>query len=98
LALNRVEVSGRVEALEPMRMTPAGIPTRRFTIAHESRQLEAGMTRKVECRLRIVAIGEIAEQAGGFQDGLQVEVAGFLAKASYRSEWPVVHATRLTVI
>ncbi len=56
------------------------------------------MTRKVECRLRIVAIGEIAEQAGGFQDGLQVEVAGFLAKASYRSEWPVVHATRLTVI
>ena len=95
---NRVDLSGRIETIDPMRMTPAGVPSRRVTLAHESEQSEAGRPRRAECRLRVVALGPAAEQLGGCVAGESVAVAGFLSRASYRSEWPVLHATQVKVI
>ena len=81
-----------------MQMTPAGLPTRRFTVAHESQQPEAGLARRVECRMRVVAMGAAAQAASALKEGDAVVIEGFLAKASYRSEWPVLHAAQLKVI
>lgn len=81
--------------LEPMRMTPAGVPSIRFTVEHRSTVVEAGHPRQVECRLRVVALGPTAEAASRLATGAAVEIEGFLARASYRSEWPVLHVTEL---
>ena len=93
--VNRIEFSGLVADVEPMRMTPAGVPTRRFTVTHESEQMEAGLPRRVTCSLRVVALGEVALAASRLEPGTPVELSGFLARASHRSEWPVLHATQL---
>lgn len=85
-------------ALEPMRMTPAGVPSIRFTVEHRSTVEEAGHPRQVECRLRVAALGPMAEAASRVAPGSVVEIEGFLTRASYRSEWPVLHVTQLRTI
>ncbi|MEO8040392.1 MAG: primosomal replication protein N [Betaproteobacteria bacterium] len=97
MASNRVELQGRVEAVEPMRMSPAGVASVRFTVRHESVLEEASMPRRVEVAMTIVALGALAEQARQLESGVQVRVEGFLARASLKSEWPVIHIETLQI-
>jgi primosomal replication protein N len=92
---NRVVLSGQVAAVEPVRFSPAGVPSVRFTLQHASRQVESGHPRDVQVSLRVVAVGDTADAARRLREGDEVEVQGFLARASHRSEWPVLHATEL---
>jgi primosomal replication protein N len=98
LGTNRVEIAGVLEAPEPMRMTPAGVPTLRFSLRHQSTQMEAGHPRTVECALRVVVVGPVAEQVRGLAAESELVVTGFLSRASHRNDWPVLHATAVTVI
>ena len=98
MAGNRVELEGRVEAVEPMRMSPAGVASVRFTVRHESTREEASVPRKVEVAMSMVALGPMAAAAKRLETGVQVRVEGFLARASLKSEWPVVHVEKLKVI
>jgi len=95
---NRVVLEGRVEAVEPMRTSPAGVASVRFTVRHQSTQEEASVPRKVEVTMRMVALGAMAEKARALEVGRQVKVEGFLARASLKSDWPVVHVEELKVI
>lgn len=67
----------------------------RFTVRHQSTREEASIARKVEVAMQMVALGAMAEKARALQIGRQVRVAGFLARASLKSEWPVVHVEEL---
>lgn len=64
-------------------------------LRHGSRQVESGHPREVQVCLRVVALGETAHAARRLREGDEVVVKGFLARASHRSDWPVLHATEL---
>lgn len=80
-------ITGLVAKAPETRFTPAGIPLTRFAIDHQSRQVEAGMTRQVQCRVRVVASGEdLQKQAARLVPGAAVKLTGFLNRGGYRSE------------
>jgi primosomal replication protein N len=83
---NHVLIAGLVESEPQTRYSPAGIPIARLFIRHESVQSEAGMQRKAECRIPVVASGEALQPIVRQLKCEQfVRIGGFLDKASYRS-------------
>ncbi|MDP1897723.1 MAG: primosomal replication protein N, partial [Sulfurimicrobium sp.] len=72
---NRIVLSGKILAIDPLRYTPAGIPALNLTLGHSSRQVEAGMEREVECEVQVVALGELAQQAARckVEDGIRIQ-------------------------
>jgi primosomal replication protein N len=95
---NRVVLSGRIVAIDPLRHTPAGIPALNLTLAHHSRQSEAGMEREVECEVAVMALGEQAQHAARCKLGDGLKVQGFLARKSRNSSHLVLHANRIELI
>ena len=95
MAANRVVLGGLVATVDPMRFSPAGVPSVRFTLRHGSRQMESGHPRDVQVCMRVVALGETAAAASRLREGDSVVVEGFLARAGHRSEWPVLHANEI---
>jgi len=91
-------LSGEVVQVEPLRYTPAGLPLLSFAVRHASEQMEAGIKRKVECEMAVVAIGDIARQAQNIQLSSQVKLAGFIAKRSLKSTQLVLHLNALEII
>lgn len=89
---------GSVETIDAKRVSPAGVPSIRFTLRHRSVQEEAGHPRQVEFILRVAAVGRLADKAATLAAGDEVEVEGFLAQSSSRSSWPALHVTALRVI
>jgi primosomal replication protein N len=96
--LNKLVLSGEVVQIEPLRYTPAGLPLLSFVVRHASEQLEAGIKRKVECEMAVVAIGDIAKQAQNIQLSSQVKLAGFIAKRSLKSTQLVLHLNAIEII
>ena len=84
--------------IEPLRYTPAGLPLLGFAVRHASEQMEAGISRKVECEMSVVAIGEIAERARRIEMSDRVKLAGFLAKRSLKSTQLVLHLNALEIM
>ena len=83
---NELVLTGRLLKAAEVRTTPAGIPIARFTLEHGSRRSEAGQLREVECRIRVVAIGEsFARDINDCQPGTWLKVKGFLSRAGYRA-------------
>ncbi|MDX9951969.1 MAG: primosomal replication protein N [Methylophilaceae bacterium] len=96
--MNKLVLSGEVVQIEPLRYTPAGLPLLSFVVRHASEQLEAGIKRKVECEMAVVAIGDIARQAQNIQLSSQVKLAGFIAKRSLKSTQLVLHLNAIEII
>lgn len=94
---NRIEIAGTLEDVEALRVSPAGIPSVRFAVRHESIQDEAGIQRAVQVTMRSVAVGPVAEQVSNTPAGSQVQVTGFMARAGRNSEFPVLHIQTLKV-
>lgn len=84
--------------MEPLRYTPAGLPLLSFMVRHVSEQIEAGIKRKVECELSVLAIGDMAKKAGPIQLASQIKMAGFLARRSLKSTQLVLHLNALGII
>ncbi|MDP2963988.1 MAG: primosomal replication protein N [Sulfurimicrobium sp.] len=95
---NRIVLSGKILAIDPLRYTPAGIPALNLTLGHSTRQVEAGQEREVECEVQVVALGELAQQAARckVEDGIRIQ--GFLARKSRNSMQLVLHANRIELI
>lgn len=93
--MNRVELTGEVAVVEPLRHTPAGIPLLSFVLQHMSEQMEAGMKRRVECEVNVVAMGDLAEKSKNMKPGELLKVAGFLARRSLKSSQLVLHLNTL---
>ena len=67
------------------RYSPAGIPITRFVLQHQSRQMEAGLPREVNCRIVVVAAGEeMAQRARVLNIDDEVRISGFISRSSHR--------------
>lgn len=98
MSFNRLELTGEVVQIAELRYTPAGIPLLSFAVRHLSEQIEAGMKRKVECEVPVVAMSGLAEKSQGIKEGTSVKVSGFLAKRSLKSTQLVLHINQLEII
>lgn len=90
---NRVEVFGTLIELDRLRYSPAGVPVVRFRIQIDSNQIEAGVSRKVNCEVAGVAIDREARLIASAALGEQLGVKGFLDRKSRSSTQLVLHAT-----
>ena len=99
--INRLRLDGGVHGAVESRITPAGIPIHRFTLAHESSQMEAGMPREARCHLAVVASGDaFTPTVKSLQDGVRVVVDGFITRSSFRDEnyRIVLHAQAIEIL
>lgn len=87
-----------VAQLATVRYTPAGLPLLEFVVQHASEQHEAGVKRKAECELAVIAIGDIVDRASAIQPGDQVKLAGFIARRSLKSTRLVLHLNAIEII
>jgi primosomal replication protein N len=92
---NRLTISGSIIELAQLRHTPAGVPVLNFRIGHASERIEAGLARRAECELPVVALGELARLMQGARPGDEVKLTGFLAAKSAKSKQPVLHVERI---
>jgi primosomal replication protein N len=76
---NRLELTGQVVEVSPLRFTPAGVPVLEFLISHESEVTEAGQQRRVALTIPVIALGDLARMSGVLQLGGSVRIQGFLA-------------------
>ncbi len=83
-------------SIEPIRYTPAGMPLLSFVLQHASEQIEAGLKRRVECEVNVVALGELAKL--NIQPGSLIKAKGFLAKRSAKSHQLVMHINQLQTV
>ncbi|MDR1853363.1 MAG: primosomal replication protein N [Azoarcus sp.] len=90
-AANELRLTARLVEVSALRRTPAGVPVASCVLAHESRQMEAGIEREAKLELAAMAIGELAEKLAGAAPGTGVAATGFLAAKSARSHKPVLH-------
>jgi primosomal replication protein N len=88
---NELRLAARIAEVSSMRRTPAGIPVVSCVLAHESRQIEAGIEREVKLELPAMAIGELAQTLFVAAPGTEVLVTGFMAAKSARSRTPILH-------
>jgi primosomal replication protein N len=92
---NRVELSGVITELKPLRYTPAGIPVVEFRLAHASERAQAGSTRKVEAELEALAFETQARLVAAGPLGRALKAEGFLCAKSRHSKKPVLHVTNI---
>ena len=82
-AVNELRLDARVAEVLPLRRTPAGVPIASCVLAHESKQIEAGLSRDVMVEVQAVALGDeldlgaaapaVVPQAHQLGDGVQAE-------------------------
>ena len=82
---NRLVMAGVVGNEPETRYSPAGIAIARFTLKHNSQQVEAGMKRQAICNIGVVASGDrLLQTVQQLKTGEGIRVTGFLARANNR--------------
>ncbi len=89
--LNELRLEARVAEVLPLRRTPAGVPIASCVLAHESKQVEAGVTRDVSVEMQALVVGDLAAVLAAAAPGAALRVTGFIAAKSLRSRSPVLH-------
>ena len=97
-SVNQVTLAGQIVSTLNTRTAPSGIRISRFTLQHQSVQTEAGHDKKVDCRIIVIAVGEVAEQLP--KQDASIVVRGFI---SYESRDKietrlVLHAQQIVVL
>ena len=98
MALNRLELSGRLLELGKLRHTPAGVAALEFKLAHESEQDEAGGRRQVQAEIGAIAFEAQARLIAAAKLDSKLNLQGFLAAKSKRSKKLVLHVTQIEFI
>ena len=98
MALNRLELSGRLLELGPLRHTPAGVAALEFKLVHESELEEAGVKRKVQAEIGAIAFEAQARLVAGRPLGSTVNVQGFLSAKSRRAKRLMLHVTEIEFV
>jgi primosomal replication protein N len=62
-----------------LRYTPAGLPALDLTLEHQGQSMEAGSARRVDLKLRALALGEMAKRLQLLPAGQSAVFNGFLA-------------------
>jgi primosomal replication protein N len=77
--VNRTELTACIAEQAALRYTPAGLPALDLILEHASDVQEAGQMRKVQLKLRALAIGSLAERLVKQAVGSVWTFQGFLA-------------------
>ncbi|MBM3398251.1 MAG: primosomal replication protein N [Betaproteobacteria bacterium] len=77
--MNRTELTACIAEQAALRYTPAGLPALDLILEHASEIQEAGHMRKVQLKLRALAIGAMAERLVQQAVGSVCTFHGFLA-------------------
>ena len=77
--MNRTELKACIAVQAALRYTPAGLPALDLILEHSSELQEAGQMRKVQLKLRALAIGPLAERLVKQAVGSVWTFKGFLA-------------------
>ena len=77
--MNRTELTACIAEQAALRYTPAGLPALDVILEHASEVQEAGLNRKVQLKIRALAIGAIAERLVKQAVGSVWTFRGFLA-------------------
>ncbi|WAJ69910.1 primosomal replication protein N [Catenovulum adriaticum] len=95
---NSLVIAGQI-ASQPVRKTsPAGIEHCYLVLEHSSEQLEAGLVRRVWCKIRVIASGQpITTQTNNLQLGMAIRVTGFIQRQEMASGVAqlVIHAKQI---
>ena len=92
---NQVVLCGQVIEIDSLRFTPAGIPLMQLKLMHTSEQVENGVSRKVECEVEVMALGQAGQKASELKVGESVCLNGFLARKHRLSSHLVLHVNEL---
>jgi primosomal replication protein N len=77
--VNRTELTACIAEQAALRYTPAGLPALDMILEHASEVQEAGQNRKVQLKIRALAIGSLAERLVKQAVGSVWTFKGFLA-------------------
>lgn len=95
---NCLVIAGQIASPPVRKTSPAGIPHCYLVLEHSSDQMEAGFTRRVWCRIRVIASGQaIAAQSNNLELGMTVRVSGFIQRQEMANGTAqlVVHARQI---
>jgi primosomal replication protein N len=98
VSANRLEITGRIVDIQPLRYTLAGVPIVGFRVAHQSEQTEAQTTCRIECEMAVMAVDKMASRAARLQAGDEVRMEGFLARKGRTYPQLVLHAQRIQLL
>lgn len=98
MAVNRLEIAGRIVQTGGLRHTPSGLPSLQLRLGHVSEQVEAGHRRQVECEVDALAFGEVATELAGLVRGAELRLTGFLDRRSASNPLPQLHVTGYELI
>lgn len=89
-AENEVKLSGQIIKIYPVVTTPAGVKIARFTLEHNSKQIEGEIVRQVSCKIFCVYVdGEISSDLLNNH----ISVIGFLSTNAQKEL--VLHITKI---
>jgi primosomal replication protein N len=91
--LNRVRLRARLVERSALRYTPAGLAVTEARFSHDGTLVEAGSERRLEFEFQAVGVGSVAETLAALGLGTELEIDGFLAPVSKRSQRLRVHIT-----
>lgn len=74
--INEVIITGIIQKIYPLVLTPVGVKVSRFVLEHSSEQIENNQQRKVHCKIFCVKVGS---ELGCDLLNSQVSVSGFLS-------------------
>jgi len=77
--VNRTELNACIAEQAALRYTPAGLPALDLILEHASEVEEAGQMRKIQLKIRALAIGPLAERLVKLAVGSVWTFKGFLA-------------------
>jgi primosomal replication protein N len=91
--VNQLKVVASIVEKSVLRFTPAGIPIATATLAHDSKQQQAGNQRQVEFEISAIAAGDISKRFLEIDLGVVMVFTGFLARKNRNSKSLIFHIT-----
>lgn len=92
--MNQVRLTGTLIERSAMRFTPAGVSVVEAQVRHQSEVVEAGLPRALDITVSTIALGPVAGELDRESLGVQLDLAGFLAPRSRRSNRLILHVTQ----
>lgn len=93
--MNRLELTGELVQVDPVRYSPAGVPIAEAVIRHRSSLTADGRERQVEYDLTMQASGPFAARLASLPPGTQVAVEGALNRRSVKSRQLILIVNRI---
>ena len=91
--VNQLTMTGMIAEAKDLRYTPGGIAVWEGMLHHTSSVYEAGAMRRVEYDVPAMAFADVALRLVKIPVGRNIELSGFVAPRSVRTQRLVVHIT-----